>query len=252
MDLIKKLRELNFNLVYLDKCGSTNVFANVLIKNNLIEDFTIVIAEHQTQGKGQANMDWQSEDGKNLTFSIVIKPHFLVAENLFYLSIIASLSVQDSLAYFGIKDLKIKWPNDIYVMNKKICGILVESHIQDKNVNSSIIGIGLNVNQKLFLSEKAISASLVLNKEIYKDDLLIEILKKFSDNYSLLVNGDYHLLHELYMKNLYRYNELHTFKNSNEVFQATISGITRDGHLLVRLLDGSMLEYSSKAIEFIS
>src|SRR5262249_40524297 len=115
-----------------------------LASKSALPEGTVVITSNQYAGRGQRGNEWNSEPGMNLTFSVLLKPSSLSVKNQFFLTIIASLSVFDFLKEKQVGDLKIKWPNDILVYKKKICGMLIENSILGETINQSIIGVGLN------------------------------------------------------------------------------------------------------------
>lgn len=141
------------NLLFLHEVESTNTYAMNLLRNvNSIEG-TVVYTDNQTKGKGQRGALWASKIAQNITASIILKPYFLSIGNTFYLSKISALAVYDVLADIlpsGQYDIKIKWPNDILVNQNKISGILIENNFTSTNIQHSVIGIGLNVNQDNF------------------------------------------------------------------------------------------------------
>ena len=139
--------KLELPIERIKETTSTNTYLAQLCKENKAKEYHTVIAEHQTAGRGQRGNTWESEAGKNLTFSTVLYPTALEVKNQFYLSMIASFSVIYALENYT-DGFSIKWPNDIYWKNKKIGGILIENELEGGYIVQSIIGIGLNINQK--------------------------------------------------------------------------------------------------------
>ena len=146
-------------IMWLERVDSTNDEARRHISD--IDNLSVVSALSQTAGRGQRGNTWTSNAGENLMFSIVLKSPALMAEDHFALNEISALSVADFLSTYGIK-AEIKWPNDIYVGEKKICGILIENSFRGKTISSSIIGIGLNINQRNFNVNLPNPTSMVL------------------------------------------------------------------------------------------
>ena len=132
--------------IYVTECLSTNDFLTNLLKRNKIREGDSVVTDYQRKGRGQRNNKWSSEKGSNILFSFLLSPNLIVSHQ-FYLHVIISNAIIESLKKINVVG-KIKWPNDIYVNNKKIAGILIESFISGKKVQNSIIGIGVNLNQK--------------------------------------------------------------------------------------------------------
>ena len=146
-------------IMWLERVDSTNDEARRHISD--IDNLSVVSALSQTAGRGQRGNTWTSNAGENLMFSIVLKSPALMAEDHFALNEISALSVADFLSTYGIK-AEIKWPNDIYVGEKKICGILIENSFRGKTISSSTIGIGLNINQRNFNVNLPNPTSMVL------------------------------------------------------------------------------------------
>lgn len=144
------------NLIQLNQTDSTNIHLTQLAQDNNLPEGTVVNAAFQTHGKGQRNNSWEAEKGMNITFSVLYKPHFLPLSKHFLLSKAISLGVFDYLNCI-CAEVKVKWPNDIYVGNKKIAGILIENSIKGNNIYQSVIGIGININQSNFSTLNATS-----------------------------------------------------------------------------------------------
>lgn len=207
LDLTKRLKGSDYNYLYVEECASTNTLANELVSGMagaLVADGLVVITDRQTLGRGQHGNRWFSEEGMNLTFSIIRYPKFLDAKDNFYLNVVASLAVHKAATLLGIRDLKVKWPNDLYHFDKKVCGILTECQLSGSTSNSAVIGIGVNVNQKDFTLPSASSLSLGLGHEVCRGDLLIDILRCFDALYSKLKQGHKKPLHEEYLSHQYQ------------------------------------------------
>ena len=131
-------------IIKLDAIDSTNAYLKTLVSTNTVEDYTVVVAKHQTEGRGQMGTQWHVEDGKNLTVSVLTHMKGFALDHSFYISMITSLAIVETLQSFNIPKLHVKWPNDILSENKKICGILIENVIKQDVISASIIGIGLN------------------------------------------------------------------------------------------------------------
>ena len=157
--------------------SSTNDYLSEICKQGKTEEFYTVIAEKQTSGKGQRGNSWESEPGKNLTFSTVLYPTAIEANKQFHLSMLVSIAVIDALTDYT-DGFSIKWPNDIYWHDKKICGILIENELEGKYLSQSIIGIGLNINQTIFLSSapNPISLCQIIGKEIDREEVFSKII----------------------------------------------------------------------------
>ncbi len=240
------------NTIFLTEVESTNNYANQLVLSKAAEHGTVVLAQYQKKGKGQQGNSWESEPGKNLLASIILFPDFLSAAKQFYLSKIASLSIVDFLKT-ETSGITIKWPNDIYIKNKKVAGILIENAIKGHNLSSSIIGIGLNLNQELFVTDAPNPVSL---KQVSTKDYEIEnIAETIFDNmihwYQILKTGSFDEIDSAYFNQLYRANEWAIFAKSGEQFEARINGIGEFGQLILEESNGSLSEYMFKEVEFV-
>jgi BirA family biotin operon repressor/biotin-[acetyl-CoA-carboxylase] ligase len=240
---------LGKNLIYLPTCHSTNDIARQLVDKNQAPEGTIVITNNQSAGKGQRGNSWQTEPGENLTFSMIYFPHFLTAEGSFWFTIITSLALREALESYGIQ-IKIKWPNDIYVGKKKLGGILIENVIDNRKINFSIIGIGLNVNQQHFNVPDAISLYNITNRNYNLQNVLEEVSIAHEQLYLQLKKGRYDHLKSLYLKHLLGINEELKFKIDGDYVAGVIRGIDDVGRLKLELA-GTIEYFSFKEIKFI-
>ena len=143
---------LRFNIQQFDSLESTNKYCELLNLGET-EEFTVIVAKEQTAGIGQRGNHWAAAPGQNLTFSVVLRPAFLPAADQYALTKAVSLAIVDTLAPLlpqRAEEVRIKWPNDIYVDDRKICGILINNHLQQERIAATVVGIGLNVNQRTF------------------------------------------------------------------------------------------------------
>ncbi|MBX2897046.1 MAG: biotin--[acetyl-CoA-carboxylase] ligase [Cyclobacteriaceae bacterium] len=192
---------------------------------------TVVITDNQYSGRGQRGNLWVTEPGMNLTFSVLLKPN-LKADQQFVLAQAIALAVADYVKT-KITGVKIKWPNDILVNDKKICGMLIESSLSGSIVQFSIAGIGLNINQTWFQSARATSLKLLTNKEF---DLAIELhhlLAAIEKQYLRLREGAIADIQRAYEQNLYRLGERHEFKTKHERFKGAIKSVDAQGRLVI-------------------
>lgn len=238
------------NLVYLTSCHSTNEYAGKLLSELSVSDGTVIITDSQTSGKGQRGNVWESQPGKNLTFSIILKPTFLLPRNNFWLNPTISLAVTDFLADYLDQGISIKWPNDIYVNDLKIAGILIENSIHKNVVTHSIIGIGLNVNQREFAGFSATSMAQEAQLEFELAEILPALIARIESRYLQLRSDGWPDLKEQYLQLLYRINQIHYFK-SGEVFQGMIIGVDDIGRLQVRKSDDVTETFDIKEIEYL-
>lgn len=240
------------NIIKLSAIGSTNDYLKALAATQYVEGFTIVTAEHQTQGKGQMGAQWVVEGGKNLTFSILIKDLLLEINEIFNLNAAAAVSIADALSAFNIPGLCIKWPNDILAGNRKIGGILIENSIKNGGEIFSVIGIGLNVNQTDFDGlPKASSMAVVAGHEFDKDMILEAIATNLRRNVSALLNKDSDGIWKKYHDRLYKKDTPMPFEKDSRRFMGIIKKVTRKGNLEVLLEDDSIASYGIKEVQLL-
>jgi len=158
------------NLVYVPQCHSTNTLAAALGEKIGTPEGTVVITDHQTAGRGQRGKTWEAEPGKNLTFSLILKPYFLAAKDQFQLNEAISVGIARYIASRVVHNVAIKWPNDILVQDKKVCGILIENHLHSESIGCSIVGIGLNINQQSFAETNAESIGMITGLDYHLRD----------------------------------------------------------------------------------
>lgn len=240
------------HIVRLNTVDSTNNYANIQLKDNELIEGTVFLAYEQSGGRGQLKNSWESEPGSNLTFSIVLFPVFLDIRSQFMLSKVVTLGIYSALSKY-INFLSIKWPNDIYAGDGKLGGILIENSIMNGCIKSSVVGIGINVNQTRFYSDapNPVSLSMLANKDFDKDSILSEILSGIDFYYSLLKQNEAERINREFLSVLYRFNEKHWFKDEQEQFEGEIVGINKIGQLRIRKSSGKISEYHFKEVEFL-
>ena len=239
-------------LVKLDAIDSTNDFLKDLIRQQNVENFTVVTAENQTKGKGQMGAVWNSEIGKNLIMSVLVKDFLFNSKDVFNLNIAVSLAVINSLENVQIPNLSIKWPNDIMSGNKKIGGILIENSFKSNNSIDSIIGIGLNVNQIYFENlPQASSLALITNAIFDKDELLhfiIDNLKSILKSWKIEAS----ILTENYSNLLFNKDILMPFQKLDQsIFMGRIIGVSSNGQLKILSDKGLPLDFDVKEVKMI-
>lgn len=241
---------MGHSVVFMPECHSTNDEASRLVESSgHVVEGTVVITDSQTSGRGQRGNTWITEPGKNLTFSLLLKPTFLNAQDQFLLNKAFSLGLYDYLNATLQANVKIKWPNDMMVNDKKICGILIENQIQGQNIQNSIVGIGLNVNQENFAMPTATSMK-VLGKDFTLENVLHELLSFLEKRYLQLRSGNLEELHSDYLSALYWLGERHMFKKAEEIFEGEITGIDPYGKLKINV-DGTTEYFELKQVQFL-
>ncbi|SFD16547.1 biotin--[acetyl-CoA-carboxylase] ligase [Algibacter pectinivorans] len=240
-------------IVKLNAIDSTNNYLKALGSTEFISDFTVVTAKNQTEGKGQRGSVWSSEASKNLMFSVFKDLSSMPLEHPFYISMITSLALLNTLKSFEIPKLSVKWPNDILSANKKICGVLIENVIKQNKINASIIGIGLNVNQTSFENlPRASSLKNIANKNFDMDEILKVILSNLKAYFLLLEAGKYESIKEEYEAQLFRKNKPSTFKNAEGLmFLGVIKSVSDTGYLQVLLEDDILKPFDLKEITLL-
>ncbi|WP_405607132.1 biotin--[acetyl-CoA-carboxylase] ligase [Polaribacter sp. Asnod1-A03] len=241
-------------IIKLSAIDSTNSFLKNLAQNSSLENFTAVVTKHQTNGRGQQESGWVTDPNKNLTFSLFLRFKDIKIEQKKYLNFAVSLAVYNLLFDKNVPKLSIKWPNDILSVNSKICGILIENTFSGDRIKNTIIGIGLNVNQEIFpqFNRSATSLKLKTNKEYNLDLLLDELLKEIEKTVNLFKSKKFDQLDKMYLDALYKKNIPTMFKDSKDkVFMGMISGISKNGNLLIILEDDSIKEFGIKEVSFL-
>lgn len=240
------------NTIILSETDSSNNYAKQLLMEGEAFHGTAVLTYYQRSGKGHEGNRWESEAHKNLLLSLVLFPQFLPASNQFYLSKITSLALIDFLID-ELDSVSVKWPNDIYAGDKKIAGILIENTVSGNYLHSSVVGMGLNLNQLIFSSKTPNPVSL---KQITGRDYSIEraaekVKSIFWAWYRQLKNGQATAIDSAYYSKLYRLNQWAPYKKGQYIFKAKIRGIGEFGQLIVEDRLGHVKEYLFKEIEFV-
>lgn len=249
---IKELLKTKFignDIIYLDSVDSTNSYGKRLAENGF-SDGTVIIAEEQTSGRGRLGRDWVSPKGKGIWMTIMLKPE--IKPNLAsQVTLIAALAVLKAIKAAYDMDIMIKWPNDLVINGKKVCGILAELGAEIERVNYLCVGIGINANldESDFKNQSldmATSLKIAAGMEVERKKLIAHILDIFEEYYSMfLEKGSLEFMIEEYKKYLINMGKEVRLVAKNEEMHATAEDITYEGHLLVRLDDGTLKEISS-------
>ncbi|MFD1063911.1 biotin--[acetyl-CoA-carboxylase] ligase [Winogradskyella litorisediminis] len=240
-------------IIKLNAIDSTNAYLKSLSLKQTQKDFTVVVADEQKQGRGQMGTSWQAEASKNLTFSVFKEVSNLEIKDQFYISIAVALAISKALLELQIPKIKIKWPNDILSENKKIAGILIENVIKNNKLYGSVIGVGLNVNQKFFNDLPNASSMQLITGVVYNKDEVLHTILKHIEYYLKKVNEpNFTKLKQDYEALLFRIKKPSTFKSSTEqIFSGFIKGITDDGKLVLLLEDDIVKEFDLKEIQLL-
>ena len=243
-----------FRMIELDEVDSTNNFLRHLDTPDN-QSMTLVTAEFQSAGRGAATNSWESEKGKNLLFSLRVWLSNLPARRMFAVSEVAALAVRDALNAFA-PGFRIKWPNDIYFEDSKVAGILIENDLQGSQIRSSTIGIGININQRRFLSDAPNPRSLadIVGYDVERRNVLEQFMERFTHYLQQVEDGKDDALdglHEHYKEGLYRRNEEHKYSDEMGVFCAKLIDVEQSGHLILLDKEGNRRRYEFKEVKYI-
>ncbi len=241
------------HIINIVETASTNAYIREWSNQNPDRDVAIC-TQHQIAGRGQRGNTWEAENGKNLTFSIVIHPAHIRADEQFVLSQLVSLSLVEVLDEYGIPT-SIKWPNDIYWQQQKLCGILIENDLDGNHLCRSIIGIGLNVNQISFLSDapNPVSMQQITGQTFNLQDLLCKIVTRFEQRYYQLLSSSESALslQAEYHQRLFRRSGFYWYRDADGDFRGRIVKVGTGGRLMLEREDGTICEYAFKEVQFV-
>lgn len=240
-------------VIKLDAIDSTNDFLKKIASQQYLENYVVVTARNQTNGKGQMGAKWTSEPGKNLIFSILIKDILLNINEIYQLNIAVSLSIIQVLESYKIPKLSIKWPNDIMTDHKKLGGILIENSIKTDGEIISIVGVGLNVNQNNFEDlPRATSLTLAKATPFDIDVILYCIINAIQNNMKRILNNESKQLWEEYNKYLFKKGIPMAFENQNgQQFMGIIQQVNENGKLEMLLEDDTIVSFEIKEIQML-
>lgn len=240
-------------IIKVSATNSTNSFAKEMYRNNNQRSPFCVWALEQQAGRGQRGASWHSNPGENLTFSMV-QPDFQVSiSQQFVISAAVAVAIYDALEFLNLKNLKIKWPNDILADKKKICGILIENFLSNGRITASIIGIGLNVNQQIFDGLPQASSLSVLKSEKFDLDFLLKrVLSEIESKFEKIKAGDFDVLMQQYHQHLFKIQKPSTFQLPDKsYFIGIIEGVAASGELQVRVADEQIKEFDIKEVKLL-
>jgi BirA family biotin operon repressor/biotin-[acetyl-CoA-carboxylase] ligase len=234
-------------LIYMPECHSTNVIMEQMVKQNSLPEGSVVIAGYQSAGKGQRGNTWVAERDKNLTFSLFVAPSFLRASSQMFLTKAFSLAITDWLKKITSVPAHIKWPNDILLNQKKVCGMLIENQIHADRLAISIAGIGININQLNFPFSSATSLLAETGRTWNLYECLYDLIHHLDYRYGMLREEKLEALRSDYLGRLYGLGSELTFGKGDQSFPGTILGVDEHGRLEVRTPWGIRL-YAFKEI----
>lgn len=241
------------NTIHLEQVSSTNTYLlEMLSKSEPIAEGSVILADHQTSGRGQRGNIWEDSPNQNLCFSLLLKPTWLDLQNQFQLSMVIALAIEQYLSNLGIEQVSIKWPNDIYVGKKKIAGILIENLIQGHSIENTVVGIGLNVNQEDFGIEQGRRSSLALecDRHFNIQDTLSVLMENIDYHYNQLKAGKIEAIEKRYMSKLMYINSYQNYSVAGENVYGKIVGVDASGALEL-LVGAELRRFQTQEISFL-
>lgn len=240
-------------IIHLPETGSTNSAAIELLSKERPGEGSVIITDHQTDGRGIDTNKWESEKGMNLTFSLILYPTFNAGQQ-FILNKAISLGIYDFLvAGLPGQKVSIKWPNDIYIGDKKACGILIQNSVIGNRFDYVVVGIGLNVNQTLFISNapNPVSLKMITGKDYNLEELLQQLLRSVTKRYRQVKPESIHEIENDYQFALYRRMEWHDYLLKDVNVPARITGTSAYGQLLLETRTNQIVVCNLKEVKFI-
>lgn len=240
------------NLIELNTVDSTNNYAKEMLNGQRPPEGTCIITNEQTSGRGQMGNVWLSEPGKNITLSLILYPTFLDLSKQFFLSMAVALGVKDFCESVLQDEVKIKWPNDVCYGDCKLAGVLIENNISGSKIASSIVGVGINVNQTVFEenAKNPTSLAAITDSEHNLNNLTNELYFYIEKYYMQLRQLHFNFLDKAYTVAMYRYQQTHEFKKGNQIFRGEIVGVAKDGKLIVQSGEKEF-RFNFKEVEFV-
>ena len=259
INLLNKFLLSNKNTLFIGKVlhhfaslESTNQYALDLISKSKPIEGTVISTFNQTKGRGQIGSTWQSDSNKNITLSLILYPGFLPVQRQFALNQMVALAVRTLLLQHSSKNITVKWPNDIFINDKKVAGILIQNSLSGKKIASTVIGIGLNVNQESFSDELSNATSLKIETDSDFDlnNLIQDLCFYLETRYLQLKGGRFDQINQAYLDCLYKYQEPAFFERPDGfTFKGIIQGLSENGKLIIKHTNG-LEEFDLKEIMF--
>jgi BirA family biotin operon repressor/biotin-[acetyl-CoA-carboxylase] ligase len=235
-----------FEVLEFEELASTNTVAEGMEE---LKDRKVVLTWCQTAGRGQATNRWESEPHKNISMTVILEPENLPAGDQFAISMVVALGCRDFVSRY-VEGVSVKWPNDIYVGDYKIAGILIEHRIAGANVQRSLCGIGLNVNQAEFISDapNPISLFQLIRRELPLRQALEELLSCIGKRYEQL--EELGQLREEFIKRMYRTHGIYDWEDGEGRFRGESVGLDEYGQLVLRDTEGRERIYAFKEVKY--
>lgn len=248
---------MKIEMIHLPEIKSTNswMLERLSSSSDFLPEGTVAYTFRQTAGRGQMGNQWESEPDKNLSFSMLLRPEFIPIPSQFVISEMCSLAIAQGLEKCGLTNISVKWPNDIYAGDEKICGILIENRLSGSLLAECVLGVGINVNQTTWLGDAPNPTSMKLQNVSTTPDEVLQIVSDcIVELYEVLKSeGGKHQIHQSYQERLYRKSGYYSYldASTDEHFEAEIAGIDPQGPLVLRLRDSSIRRYWFKEVRFV-
>ena len=240
---------LGKKIIQIESVDSTNNYIANLINVGKIQHGTVILADEQISGKGQRGSRWLSNPSENLIFSMFLDTATLSVNHQFILTEFVSISVCNALKKVGVNSV-IKWPNDIFVNKKKIAGILIENQIKGSNLNGTIVGIGLNINQIHFGDLNATSIKMEKGVFFSVQEFVFLLLNEMNVIWQYIQENNFKFLEKEYLNNLWLLNKKSIYSDVNGEFEGVSVGIDEIGRLIIER-DDNLFHYDLKEISFV-
>ena len=240
------------NILLYESLESTNATSSLLLKERELPEGTVICTDFQTAGKGQPGNRWESEKGKNLLISIILYPGSVNPDEQFLISMTVSLGLYDFVENY-FHGTRIKWPNDIYIKDDKIAGLLIENSIIGDKIESSVAGIGININQEKFSRSipNPVSLRIITGKDHDTSICMKQLLSGLDIRYKQLLYGDRERIREEYVSLLYRSGKWHAYRSEGTIFKGKITDISASGKLRIEMKNRTLREFSFKEVDFV-
>lgn len=246
-----KSQTLGKQIIKLSCVDSTNNYTAKLVKETKISFGTVIMADFQTHGKGQRSSIWKSEKGLNLLISIYFDSSFLNSENIFFLSKAVALAIRECIEkIIGIK-VSIKWPNDILINGSKIAGVLIENQWKNEKLSSSIIGIGINVNQVVFSEENVVSLKNLTSRFYNLNSILKSLCSSLDSQFTRLRNFEFLEIDRQYHSFLFNYNQWYNYEKNKINFKGRLIKVDSFGKMVLELENGDKKSFDIKEVSIL-
>lgn len=239
----------NANTLMLNEVESTNNYLKKLAAEKILPEGFSVLTGYQTSGRGQYGNGWESERGQNLLFSYFLRPTFLNAQQVFYLSMSVCLAIHEVVSLYA-DNFKIKWPNDIIRAGKKYSGVLIENQLSGSYIQNSIVGVGLNVNQAKFNNSQAASLGALKGFTLSGDEILKTLQNQLEIRYNQLQGKNFSAIKQEYLQLLYGYKKEVSLLENKQDFKAQVLDVDEQGYLHVQKKNGDKKRYAFKEVQF--